>query len=245
VACIAAATSATDSSAVPDDAKPALRSGPASVPDNAVLLSRIVYPQEMVVQLESRAFAATLAFNLKSDPKGAAEFGRYPGLLDAIISAGRVVLQKHVVARAPEAQRQIAQFYAQRFTPAEIDQLISFYSSPTGLKLVAGMYTGTNVKQLTDEFGAGLEKGLTEAQESDLKRRAAIQGQAAFTPEDRKALIAFAATPLHAKLGRVRPEFHALIQSIFVDPTLDAELSEAVQPAVNDYMAKHDTKGSR
>jgi hypothetical protein len=80
---------------------------------------------------------------------------------------------------------------------------------------------------------------LNAKQREDLKRAAEAQLYEQFNADDRKALQAFAATPVHAKLGRLRTEFSALLASTRTDLALEADLSKAIEDTVTTYMAEH------
>ena len=210
------------------------------IPDNASRLSRLIYPSDKVVEIRLDAYDATIANDLKRDPQIAALLAKAPGLLDALSSAGRSVFKKHLIARTPILQQQFAQFYARNFSPAEIDQLIAFYSSSTGAKLISGLLSATNVSQLIAAMPASGDEGLTPEQQDALRRMAAAHAQDQFTADDQKALRDFAATAVHAKLGKLRPEFHALLVSTEEDPGLEPEMDRELQATAAAYLAKVD-----
>jgi hypothetical protein len=207
---------------------------PTAVLDTAMRLARLIYPPEKVLAIQLKAYDVAARRSL--DPQQAALFAKYPGLLDAVVAAGRTVTEKHIVALAPDRQRRFADFYAAHFSPAEIDELIEFYSSPVGGKLIDGLYTRTNVDKL---IGPRVMQGELNAKEKDdLKRAAAAQAYAQFSADDRRALNAFVASPVHAKLGKLSGEFDKLLASLDQDPTLDMELDKAVETTVTKYMTK-------
>lgn len=204
-------------------------------------LARIIYPQDKILELELKLYDATTALELRRNALDPALLAKYPGIVEAIIGAGRSVVQKHLIARAPGRQQQFATFYETHFSPDEIDQLTAFYSSPTGQKLIDRLYTRTDVQQLISTVPGKLENGLTDKQAEDLRHRAAAQAYEQFTADDKKTLAAFIATPLYAKLGRVKAEFDALLRSTDSDPTLDADMDAAIDAAANAYVSSHGT----
>jgi hypothetical protein len=210
------------------------------IPESALRLARLIYPQDKVLEVRIKLYDAGVAASLKDDPGKAAWFSKYPGLLDIGISAGRAVLEKHIIASAPQRQDGFARFYAKNFSPAEIDQLISFYSSPTGSKLISGMYAGTNAAQMVAAIGPSADEHLTPEQTRDVQQIARAQVRAQYSADDVKALAAFAASPVHAKLGQLRSAFSALVASTEADPTLETDINKAIEASIIDYLAKHD-----
>jgi len=193
-----------------------------------------------------KAFQAGMEGELRKDPDTAAVYARNPGLLDAIAEAGRPIVRKHFAAVVPMQQRRYAEFYAAKFSTEEIDQLIFFYSSPTGTKVIAAMYAGANLGQLFEKAVARKDGNLTAKDVSELNSSATEQLPEKFDAEDWKAMFVFTSTPAYAKLLKVAPEFNQLVADVQnePDPAMDTELDKAVEAAVGAYMAKRKGKPS-
>jgi len=223
---------------------PAPKSGvsavaPSHVPEAAERLSRLLNPADKIVELGMKGFDAGVDAELKKKPEDAAVYDKNPGLLDAILVAGRPVRRKHIVAGIPAQQQRFAQFYAEKFSPEEVDQLIAFYSTPTGSKVIDAMYAGGDFSEVID----AMDKGSGSMKAADVEKvntSAAAQLPYKFDADDWKAMFAFAATPAHAKLERIAPEFNQLVADVgnAPDPTLEGEMNTAIETAVKAYFAK-------
>lgn len=191
-----------------------------------------------------KGFQAGIDAELKKNPEEAAVYARNPGLLEAIGDAGRPIVRKHFEASVPVRQERFARFYAEKFSAQELDQLVSFYASPTGAKVIASMYSGVNLPQLLETIDAHKDGSLTAKDVSELNGSATKQLPDQFDADDWKALFIFATTPVHAKLQKLAPEFHQLVADVEnePDPAMDAELDKAVEAAVETYMARRKDK---
>lgn len=218
-------------------------SAPASIPANAVELSLMLNPSAKIVEVGLRAFDAAFEAAAESRSEEAAIFEQNPGLKDAVLDAARPVVRKHILADMPALQQRCGRFYAQRFTSAEIDGLIAFYASPTGAKLVEGMYAGADLAKLVERVGEPADDPLTADEVGGFTRSTVSRILRAFSDEDRKALKAFAATPLFAKLLQVVPDFRQLMADIANEPApeMEAELDTVVARAVEAYFARRTT----
>jgi len=216
---------------------------PSAIPDAALRLSRILNPADKIVELGMKGFDAGVNAELKKKPEDAAVYDRNPGLLDAILASGRPVMRSHIMAGIPVQQQRFAQFYAAKFTPDEIDQLIAFYSTPTGTKVVDAMYVGGDFSDVIDAMDKG-SGAMSAAAVEKMNSSAAAQLPDKFDADDWKAMFAFAATPAHAKLERIAPEFNQLVAEVgnAPDPTLESEMNAAIESAVKAYFAQHSAK---
>ena len=216
------------------------------IPDNASRLSALLNPADRMVQVGMKAFDAGVDSALKKSPEDAAVYTQNPGLLEAVLDAGRPVMRKHLETAIPTQQRRFAEFYAQKFSAEEIDQLISFYSTPTGAKVVAAIYEGLDLAKLAEGMDREGHLTLTSSQVHDANTSAVSHLPDAFNAEDWEAVLVFSVTPVHAKLTRLAPEFNQLVADIGnePDPALDAEIDKAVEIAVKAYFAQKKEKSA-
>ena len=210
------------------------------VPDNALRLSRLLNPTDKLVDVAMRGFDVGVHTALKNNPEDAAIYDQNPGLLDAIVEAGKPIVRRHVEADVPLHQQKFAEFYARKFSSAEIEQLIAFYSTPTGTKVIDGMYAGADLGQIADALGKKGDEALTPTAVRDLTRSTGEKLFPGFDADDWKALFTFAGTPAYAKLQSSVPELRQLTADIAdePDPGMDAELNKAVEATVTKYMAE-------
>lgn len=223
--------------------QPAAKSA-TEVPQNALKLSRLVNPEDRILQAGMKGFQLGIDAELKRSPENAAIYDRNPGLLEAVIDAGRPVMHKHLLSVIPEQQRRFAQFYAAKFSPEEIDQLIGFYSSPTGAKVLDAMYAGVDIGALVQALAKDENKGFT-AKDVGRVNDAAMAGLPdTFDAEDWKTMFTFGAMPVHAKLMRLTPEFNQLVADVENenDASLNSDMNAAIQAAVAAYLSKRESR---
>ena len=216
-------------------------SGPtASVPSNAMNLSLVLNPQDAMLELSERAFDAGLANGAKTDAKAAALFSDNPGLMDKILIASHPVVRKHMAKTIPSMQRRFAVFYGQRFSSSEIDELLGFYRSPTGAKLVAGMYAGADMDSLIGSVGADGNGTVTADDMRSFNHSTTKRILPIFTEADKKTIVAFMGQPAFAKLTKVLPEFQKLLAEVANEPpsaAMEADLDKTVERAIEEYFA--------
>jgi hypothetical protein len=218
---------------------------PAAIPENAVRLSRLLNPEDKLLDVAMRGFQVGIDTTLKKNPDDAALFDQNPGLLNAIVEAGKPIVRKHVVAAIPVQQRRYADFYARKFSVAEIDQLIAFYSTPTGMKVVAAMYDGLDLNKMADTLVTkDGDAKITTDTVGTIAQSAAGRVLPGLDGDDWKALVIFMGTPAYGKLKTVLPELRQLSADVGneADPAMDAELNKAIEVTVGNYFAARKAK---
>jgi hypothetical protein len=216
----------------------------ASLPANAMDLSLVLNPHDAMLELSERAFDAGFTNGAKSDATAAALFSDNPGLMEKILTAAHPVVRKHMAKTIPSMQRRFAEFYGQRFTAAEIDELLGFYRSPTGAKLVAGMYAGADMDSLigsvgTDGTGTVTADDMRSFNHSTTKRILPV-----FNDADKKTIIDFMGQPAFAKLTRILPDFQKLLADVANEPpspAMEADIESTVERAMEEYFAGKST----
>jgi len=220
----------------------AVSSALASVPGNAMRLSQLANPTDKILELGLKAFQAGFDGELKKSPEDAAFFAKNPGLQEAIWEASRPLVRTHLLASIPSQQRRYAEFYTSKFSTDEIDQLVSFYSSPTGTKVIRAMYAGVDLGKLAELSSPG---GKVSARQVEELKSSSMSGLAdEFDADDWRSIFTFMSAPVHAKLLKLAPEFNQLVADIGNEPTpeLDAALDKVVREVVADYFAKRKAK---
>jgi hypothetical protein len=219
--------------------------------DKALRLASLLNPADKILEASDRAFRTGIQAALADDKASAAVFDEEPGLLSAIFEAALPILKKHVEASIPSMHREIAHFYAARFTAAELDQLLEFYGTPTGRKIVEGMFAGL----LEANFGvaAGPERKFVAG--STLQgaiSSASSELWAKLTETDRSEVAKFTRSPVYPKVQAAMPDMINLLERLGNEPTpaMDAEIDETVSRVVEKYMAdraekSHNIEGPR
>ena len=234
--------------AAPALAAPAAQTGVAieaatvkPVPDNAMRLSLLLNRTDKTLDDRMKGFETGIAAALKNNPKDAAVYAQNPGLLDAVMAAGRPVMREHLLKKIPASQRVFAEFYADKFSSAEIDQLIAFYSTPTGRKVISAMYAGVDLSKLSQNAGKTERPEVSAKDVQSIAESAAANLDDQFDSDDWRELFMFSATPVHAKLVSIAPEFSQLVAKLNNEPNpvLDEDLHAAIKRAVTAYRATH------
>lgn len=224
-------------------AAPAMAGDAAPLSSNALRLSELLNPADRLLDIGLRAFDVGVKADLKNNPEDAAFYDENPGFLQVVLDAGRPIIKKHLIMNIPAYQRRFARFYADHFTAAEIDQLISFYSTPTGAKAIAAMYARDNLEKVADAISKG-GGTLTAKQVEELYRAEAAKLPNQFDADDWKALFIFGASPVAQKLKKLAPEFSQLVADVQnePDPAMDADMDAAITAAVNTYMDRKEAQ---
>ncbi|MFC7536303.1 DUF2059 domain-containing protein [Sphingomonas sp. GCM10030256] len=233
--------------AAPDGApaKPA-QSAQVEVSAKAVALSRLLNPEDKMAALVVHALDTGFHTALLADTAEAKVFDQHPGLAEAILSAARPVISAHVSKSSPRMLRRFAGFYAGRFTSDELDTLIAFYSSPTGVKMIEGMYSGVNLSILANKLNDDPEAKLATSDVSAITRSTVQRIFPVFNDSDKAALLTFARKPVYPKLQRAIPAFHKLVAEVAnePDPELDSAMKATVKKAVKEFLAKEGRSAS-
>lgn len=216
----------------------------AAVPENALRLSQLLNSTEKTLEVGMRGFHYGIEEGLKKNPEDAAVYERNPGLLEAVSGAGAEVTRKHLIAVMPAHQRRFAQFFATKFSPSEIDDLVAFYSTPTGTKVINAMYAGLDLGKLVQAVDSKGNVKLSADNILEANKAAASKLPDLFDADDWKAIFVFSATPVSAKLAGIAPELHQLAADMEnePDPAFDAEMDSAVTAAVKAYRARKAAK---
>lgn len=211
----------------------------APLPANAMQLSLLLNPEDKILAASDHAFKTGFQAALANDAAASPAFDEHPKLLDAIYDAAIPVVRKHVRADIPALQQKFARFFAGRFTQPEIDQLLAFYGSPTGTKLIAGMYAGVDLGGLIEAVGPDGSEPVSSDTMRDVLASTVTRIMPAFDATDRKAFAGFAKSPLFLKVRAATPEMIALMTEIANQPSpeMDAELEQVIDRVVADYFA--------
>jgi len=203
-------------------------------------LSRLLNPPGKLVELSVRALEFGFTAQLERSPDDAALFKQFPGLDRAILDALRPILTRHVTAEIPAIDRRSAEFFAERFSPAELDRLIEFYSSLTGTKLIQGMYAGADLGKLMDGIDKSGNSQLRPGHLDDFTRSTVTRFYPILDKSDEAYLAKFGKTPLFVKLQAALPDFQKLMSELASAPTpeLDAEMEKAVDRVVEEFLRR-------
>ena len=216
----------------------------ASGSKTALRLSELLNPPDQLEGIALRGFETGFDAALKSNPDDAALFTDNPGLREAIFEAARPIFRKYVAAQIPAKEQKFADFYARKFTPQDMEELLAFYSSPTGTKVIAQTYANLDLNKIAEDALATNGEGKMNGEDvGEITTSAAAKVLPGLDADDFKALFIFSGTPAFEKLRAAMPEFQQLTAELAneTDPATDAEVQAAVEGAVKKYMAQKDS----
>lgn len=203
----------------------------SAVRQDALELARLLNPSEPLIKLAGRSFDEAFDKGMAADG-GSEELEKaYPGFVAALRQTIRETTLADLRADMPGLHQRYARFFASNFTAAETAELLRFYRSPTGTKVIQAKFDNIDVSKMSDRFAedpnAKLSSGDIKAM-SDSAIPGALKGMSA---EDIKALIAFGLQPVGRKLKSVAPQMAQIEAEIAneADPELDAAIEAATR----------------
>lgn len=110
-------------------------------------------PKEMILRDAKKAYSDNFRASFLRNPKAQAAAERMPGLLDAILNAGRSKIDNVISSAIDSIKTNLSSSYATSLTPAELHDAVYFYSGPVGRKLVAAtpaLAAGSDVQKILD-----------------------------------------------------------------------------------------------
>lgn len=172
---------------MPVAAAPAAVAEPAA--DDLAQLIDLVVPADVILAAARDGWGAELNGRFEGDEQAVALEARRPGLRDAYVQSGLDEVTATYRQTLDQLRGDAMRVYAEALTPAEIRELVTFFRTPTGAKLVAAMQRGVIASDGLDAEGMRADG-----------RRAAMD---TIDESDRPALEAFSRTAVFAKTQKV------------------------------------------
>jgi len=182
----------------------------------------------------------TMPATFRQNPEIAGLEKMYPGTVDAIVAAIGPLLMSYTLENLPGLWQELAPTYAASFTEAELRELLAFYRSPTGVRLMDAMGRGSDYSSMISRMVHTDNRTMTV----DDIRTGAAGGVAQATrdarPEDTPVLLAL----MRSGAGRKLPAVTAKVQQQAVawgsrpDPEIETESAKLVEKAVLEHIAK-------
>jgi hypothetical protein len=206
----------------------AFTSGPVRA--DARRLAELLMPEDLYLDAMERAVATALVH---------AEAGFEhvdPALLKALTSELGKVTRLHQQANMPATYDRYGRALASHFTVDDVTKLAGFYGSRPGQKLIVGKLAGLDISIMLHKWIEDPDADLTDADLKSLNRNAVSKVFEHLDKSDISALLAFARTPVFARLTAFVPTMTALETQIASEP--DPELDAKMEAAVNAVMAR-------
>lgn len=167
----------------------------------------------------------------------------HPGIVAAMWSGGRPIIEASFAAGFPDLQRREAELYARELTPEEMDGIGAFLLGPIGKKFAA-----LAVKNV--DFSTVMKNGLADRKTTSgdvvqMMESTGAKGIAALSEEERQAFAAFAESPGGRALARIGPKLaeESARWMNMDDPVLERKLTAAMQQAAENFMKSEGRKG--
>lgn len=202
------------------------------VAEKAAVLARILNSEAIIIgdaASDAKVFELIPQL-LQATPELAELEKKYPGITQDIARAMLPITNRSARERLPQLWERQAALYAASFTLAELDRLIEFYSSTTGVKMIRIMLATNKSKHMvaeavkSPELKFGASSVLADIRETvpDMLKQLDRQDQA--------AILALTKTGVMAKLQALAPRTQQIAIDWFAEsaPWEDAEIESAM-----------------
>ena len=201
-------------------------------------LVRLINPFGPMVALNVLGWEAGVSATLALDPSMVNLEAQYPGAGKAGIAAARPVARSFCEAFVAKGLEQKAGMFARQLNKAELEELIQFFRSPTGTRVVGSMLRNADVVAMAGavsrqqaETGNGAISAATVAQtERDALRKTLGQ----ISAEDRIVLMRFEQRPVAPKYAAAVAESERAMLELVnsPDPVWMQKISESLRDGV-------------
>jgi hypothetical protein len=188
---------------------------------HAAELLALIFPQERIIALNLASAQKELDAGYAANDKVIALEPKQPGIRAALVAAAMRELEAIYRRGLPALDAELRAMLRQRLSDAESIELIAFFGSPTGAKLVAAM-----------NEGVAASDGDTQA---DFRADGRNRAVSAIGPEDGPALEAFGRSAAYPKVKQLTPAIQAASDRAFaamsqqLDERLPALSRETIQ----------------
>jgi hypothetical protein len=213
-------------------------------PTTAAALARTVAPADITIALEiDQARKAILSLPAIDEDAKQLE-SEFPGLYAAMWAAVEPEMRRSSEADFPSYWSALEKMYGARLTEQEAQAVLTFFRSPTGQKLLRGMYaamdTGPMFEQMikSDSSTVGAKQMQTAV---DAAKAKAVQQMG---PEDEATLMALVASIDLEKFRALGAETQKITLEWVnkEDPEGEERLSKMMREAMGNYMSSHTLK---
>lgn len=167
---------------------------------------------------------------------------RYPGVVEAMLRASVPTVNRQMRERLPLLWDRVADAYAAIYTTVDLGQLISFYGSPTGRRMIASLEARLKPKAMMGDMTRNEDMSISaKSLQTDI--RSTVPGVVAdLSPADKAALIAFSRTAAYQKLRGNSTKTHQIILDWMQesDPVGEEEIATVMRAAVEAFIKKKD-----
>ncbi|MEP9359106.1 hypothetical protein [Sphingomonas sp. KR3-1] len=170
-------------------------------------LAQVTNSEAMTAAQVTRMIREALPPIFASDPDMQALEKQYPGITKRLLDAAEPMLREESMRSLPKLWDRLAALYAARMTPAELREVIAFYSGGIKERMMAAATNGAlDTTGLIKEAMASPEGTISKDSVMSTVTRGAKDVVANLSPADRAALVRFGATPAGRHYNALMPE---------------------------------------
>ncbi|MET0307822.1 MAG: hypothetical protein ABW023_03860 [Sphingomonas sp.] len=162
---------------------------------DAEQLIGILLSQESIAELGGRAFDYGVSQGEVADPKLRKLYDANPGMKEYVASKVRPEFQVILTGALPQLRHDLSAIVLDEMTPDEIADTLTFFASPTGVKMKAQIYRSIGDKP--------------DQTQAEMQQSAVASAMATLTPDDYPALLAFGQSSAAQKMQAVTPKISA------------------------------------
>ncbi len=227
------------SGAGPANAESAPAAPPAATPlpaasKDALRLAGLYMQEDLASARALSEFETSFDAGFAKDAQAAMLETRFPGLKEAAKAAGRKVFEQQYLGAMPRWKAVVARQLDSLFTPAEIGQLLTFFGSPDGKRIVATLIGGAKLDDLRER---AIKDGENFKLGSDDIAKSLSPALTSLDKDQLIELFRFSASPI----GRKFQKNSSAIQTVMlneINGTMSA-VQGPMQQAVIEAVAAH------
>ena len=219
---------------------PPAASSPAHV-DEARRLVAITHPFEQLLRANLSGWETAIRQTMALDPSFRKLEAEYPGIGDAGVDAARPLARDYCAQFVRRAMEKKAEMFAAGLSPAELAEVIRFYQTPLGRKVVRQMFENVNVTAMAEDLARQAARTgddtLSAAAVTQAERAAAQKTVGQISADEQLALMRFGQTPVAKKFAAVRAQSEQAILAMVndPDPSWIAQQQQAVVSAMTAF----------
>jgi Uncharacterized protein conserved in bacteria (DUF2059) len=223
---------------------------PASLPTDTVRrskaleLARLLNPESSVIDESGDEYVKATRQLLIARGKLNDLEARYPGVIEAMLRASVATMNAQMHKRVPVLWDRMADIYLDAFSMPELDQLLAFYGSPTGQRIMTSFDRRLKPKAMMNDMVKNDDFSVSVGSlKSDLADT--VPGVVRdMTSADKAALMKFMQTSAFRKInatsGRIQQALLSWMQE--ESPEEADELEGVMSDAMKAYMRKKDSE---
>lgn len=207
----------------------------------ATRLIDVILPDQVILQTNMNAWEAGLKAAQLNNPGIAKIEAENPGAIASAIDAGRPVARPYIWSQLIKAKAVKAKITADMLDEAELQEVMDFYSSPTGQRFIHSITAKADpnvmANTLIDRANETGEVTVTDEDGQKVLRGALRETLKTLSAADMVEIMKFEAKPVAKKMAEAGRKSDLEMLEIF--NTLDPVFMEAQHKAVTDALLAH------